>query len=141
TRSAPSCDAARTPDRPTAPSPTTTTVLPGLTSALTAACHPVPITSESAGRLGTIAASGASGVAISVPSAFCTRISSAWQPSYPVPFRQLAYAPALHRTRALPLVRNPPTTKSPGFTVVTSSPPASTTPTYSCPIGVGFGTS
>lgn len=32
--------------RPTAPSPTTATVLPGFTPALTAAWYPVPITSE-----------------------------------------------------------------------------------------------
>ena len=65
---------------PTAPSPTTTTVLPGRTSAQTAACQPVHITSERARTLGTSAASGVSGVASRVPSAFCTRISSDWQP-------------------------------------------------------------
>ena len=47
-RSAPRRAAARTPERPTAPSPTTATVLPRLTPALTAAWWPVPITSESA---------------------------------------------------------------------------------------------
>ena len=46
-RSAPSRLAASTPDRPTAPSPTTATGLPGLTSAQTAAWWPVDITSDS----------------------------------------------------------------------------------------------
>ena len=47
-RSAPSCLAARTPSRPTAPSPTTATVLPGPASAATAPNQPVPSTSEAA---------------------------------------------------------------------------------------------
>ena len=51
TRSAPSCDAASTPHSPTAPSPTTATVMPGRTPAETAACQPVLITSDSASRL------------------------------------------------------------------------------------------
>ena len=52
-RSAPSCLAASTPSRPTAPSPTTATVLPGPASAATAPNQPVPSTSEAASRLGT----------------------------------------------------------------------------------------
>src|SRR5947208_13164027 len=43
-RSAPICLADRTPRSPTAPSPTTATVLPGFTLAASAANHPVPIT-------------------------------------------------------------------------------------------------
>ena len=46
-RSAPSRLAASTPERPTAPSPTTATVSPGRTPAQTAAWWPVAITSES----------------------------------------------------------------------------------------------
>src|SRR4030081_3536348 len=44
--SAPICLADSTPSKPTAPSPTTTTVEPGFTFAASAANHPVPITSE-----------------------------------------------------------------------------------------------
>src|SRR6478672_5453581 len=69
TRSAPSCRAARTASRPTAPSPTTATVLPGCTSAATAPNQPVPSTSEAASRLGTRSSDGTSGVATKVPSA------------------------------------------------------------------------
>src|SRR5437016_8865305 len=50
-----------TPSKPTAPSPTTTTVEPGFTFAASAANHPVPITSESANKLGTISLEGTSG--------------------------------------------------------------------------------
>src|SRR6516225_3030471 len=51
-RSAPSSRAASTASRPTAPSPTIATVLPGRTSAATAPNQPVPSTSEAASRLG-----------------------------------------------------------------------------------------
>ena len=51
-RSAPSCLAARTAIRPTAPSPTTATVLPGPAWAATAANQPVPSTSEAASSEG-----------------------------------------------------------------------------------------
>jgi hypothetical protein len=57
-RSAPSCLAASTPSRPTAPSPTTATVLPGCTSAATAPNQPVPSTSEAVSSDGTRSASG-----------------------------------------------------------------------------------
>ena len=60
-RSAPSCLAARTPSRPTAPSPTTATVLPGPASAATAPNQPVPSTSEAASRLGIRSSAGMSG--------------------------------------------------------------------------------
>ena len=56
-RSAPICFADNTPSSPTAPSPTTATVAPGFTFAASAANHPVPITSESASRLGIMSAS------------------------------------------------------------------------------------
>ena len=45
-RSAPSCLAASTASSPTAPSPTTATVLPGPASAATAPNQPVPSTSD-----------------------------------------------------------------------------------------------
>jgi len=75
--SAPICLADSTPSKPTAPSPTTTTVEPGFTFAASAANHPVPITSESANKLGTITPEGTSGVATRVPSASGTRSSGA----------------------------------------------------------------
>src|SRR5215217_3330254 len=68
-RSAPSCLAASTASRPTAPSPTTATVLPGAASAATAPNQPVPSTSEAASRLGIISSGGRPGVATRVPSA------------------------------------------------------------------------
>ena len=111
---APSWAAARTPLRPTAPSPTTTTLVPGPTPAETAACQPVHITSERASRLGIRSASGCPGVAMSVPSAFGMRIISAWQPSKPPPCWQLACMPLRQTGQVLSLCRNPPTTKSPG---------------------------
>jgi hypothetical protein len=46
--------------------------------------------------------------------------------------------PLRHTGQVLSLYRNPPTTKSPGVTVVTAAPTSSTIPTYSCPIGVGL---
>ncbi len=79
-RSALSCLADSTPSRPTAPSPTTATVLPGCTLAATAAYQPVPSTSDAVSRLGSSASSGTSGVATRVPSASGTRRASAWAP-------------------------------------------------------------
>jgi len=67
--SAPICLADSTPSKPTAPSPTTTTVEPGFTFAASAANHPVPMTSEKANKLGTTSPEGTSGVATRVPSA------------------------------------------------------------------------
>ncbi|ESW83872.1 hypothetical protein X770_25105 [Mesorhizobium sp. LSJC269B00] len=72
-RSAPISLAASTPIRPTAPSPTTTTVDPSLTSAASAAYQPVPSTSDTASRSGMRSAGGTSAVATSVPSARGTR--------------------------------------------------------------------
>jgi hypothetical protein len=82
-----------TPDRPTAPSPTTATVMPRRTPAEAAACHPVAITSDSANKLGTRSSGSSSGVATRVPSANGMRISSDWQPSYPLPLTQLIWKP------------------------------------------------
>src|SRR5829696_684722 len=66
-RSAPSCLAASTASRPTAPSPTTATVLPGPASAATAPNQPVPSTSEAASRLGIRSSGGIPGVATGLP--------------------------------------------------------------------------
>ena len=82
-RSAPRRFAAMTPQRPTAPSPTTATFLPGPTSATTAAWWPVPITSDSVRREGIRASSSPTGRANSVPSAYGIRIASACAPSVP----------------------------------------------------------
>ena len=83
-RSAPSCWAARTPSRPTAPSPTTATVLPGPASAATAANQPVPSTSDAAISEGMRSASGIPGVATRVPSASGIRASSDCVPIAPI---------------------------------------------------------
>ena len=65
---------------PTAPSPTTATVLPGPASAATAANQPVPSTSDAASSDGIRSASGCPGVATRVPSASGMRAYSAWVP-------------------------------------------------------------
>ena len=67
-----------TPHRPTAPSPTTTAVLPLVTPAETAACQPVAITSESASSDGTSEESGIPSVFTRLPSAWVTWVYSAW---------------------------------------------------------------
>src|SRR5437764_12256037 len=72
-RSAPICFADSTPSRPTAPSPTTATVMPGFTLAASAANQPVPRTSDTDSRLGIKSSGGTSGVATRVPSASGTR--------------------------------------------------------------------
>jgi hypothetical protein len=79
-RSAPICLAESTPRRPTAPSPTTTTVLPGRTFAASAANQPVPKTSEVVSRLGIRSSGGRPGVATRVPSASGTRSRGACAP-------------------------------------------------------------
>jgi hypothetical protein len=48
--------------------------------------------------------------------------------------------PARQFGHVLSDVRKPPTTNWPGAIDVTSSPTCSTTPQYSCPMGVGWGT-
>lgn len=79
-RSAPSCLAARTAIRPTAPSPTTATVLPGPASAATAPNQPVPSTSDAASSDGISSGSGCPGVETSVPSASGIRAFWDWVP-------------------------------------------------------------
>src|SRR4051812_935312 len=138
-RSAPICCALNTPRSPTAPSPTTATVLPGPTAAASAANHPVPSTSEEESREGIISCDGISGVATSVPSASGTRRYGACAPSAPMgraSTHRLWY-PALQIGQVLSDAKNDPTTNCPFFTERTALPASSTTPTYSCPIGVG----
>lgn len=72
-RSAPISLAAITAHRPTAPSPTTTAVEPGLTSVASAAHQPVPITSETARSPGQNRSSGTPSVATRVPWALGIR--------------------------------------------------------------------
>src|SRR5919204_4527815 len=138
-RSAPSCLAASTPSRPTAPSPTTATVLPGPASAATAANQPVPSTSEAASSDGTRSGPGMPEVATSVPSASGTRARSAWVPMVPISTlcTQRDWCPARQIAQVLSEVKKEPTTKSPTLIVSTAPPTCSTTPTYSWPIGVG----
>src|SRR5437879_6426271 len=62
-RSAPFCFAERTARRPTAPSPTTATVMPGFTLAASFANQPVPRTSEVARRCAIISLEGTPGAA------------------------------------------------------------------------------
>ena len=75
-RSAPSLFEAITPHRPTAPSPMIATVLPGPTSAESAAWWPVDITSESVSSDGISASSWSTGSGTRVPSACGTRTAS-----------------------------------------------------------------
>ena len=138
-RSAPSRFEAITPHRPTAPSPTTATVLPGPTCAASAAWWPVPITSVSASSDGISALSASTGSATSVPSACGTRTASPCPPStsakpYLPPCRHSLCSPSRQKTQLPSDHRNGETTRSPALMVATSDPTASTTPMNSCPI-------
>ena len=139
-RSAPSCWAARTPSRPTAPSPTTATVLPGPASAATAANQPVPSTSEAASRLGSGRRRGHPGWRPGCRRPAGPAASSAWAPT----------GADGSRVDAGGLVAGPadlagvvggeerPDDELAGLDGASpSSPTSSTMPTYSCPIGVG----
>ena len=90
TRSAPNSLAARIARRPTAPSPTTATVLPGPASAATAPNQPVPSTSEAASsEASTSGSSGRPpGTTTRVPSACGMRTNSAWVPLTNPPLTQ-----------------------------------------------------
>src|SRR5712691_1823878 len=138
-RSAPRRFAAITPHRPTAPSPTTATVLPGPTSAATAAWWPVPITSERV-RSDVISAwSLPTGRAYSVPSAWGTRTASACAPATSTvpknpPWMHDVCSPSWQKTQVPSEYANGMTTTSPTFMVRTSAPTASTTPIASCPM-------
>src|ERR1700738_676629 len=136
-RSAPISLAESTPSRPTAPSPTTATVLPGFTFAASAANQPVPITSESANRLGIRSSDGTSGVATRVPSASGTRSDGACAPPTNSLCWQDVWYPAWQCGQVLSEAKNEPMTNWPGLTEVTALPTFSTMPQYSCPIGVG----
>src|SRR5439155_2063192 len=137
--SAPRRPAAITPHKPTAPSPTTATVLPGPTSALRAAWWPVAITSESVSSDGISASSLPTGRTTSVPSAWGTRTASPWPPSTPSapylpPWRHEVCSPPRQKTQVPSDHTNGVTTTSPAFRVCTSSPTDSTTPMNSCPM-------
>src|SRR5256714_7481920 len=111
-RAAPSCAAASTPRRPTAPSPTTATVLPGPTSAATAPNQPVPSTSDAARKLGIRSSAGTSGVATSVPSARGTLVYSACAPLAAPGCRltQAGWEPDWQISQVLSDAKNDPTT-------------------------------
>ena len=137
--SAPSRLAAITPHRPTAPSPTTATDVPGATLAATAAWWPVPITSDSVSSEGMSASSSPTGSTTSVPSACGTRTASPWPPStsskpHRPPCRHALCSPSRQKTQVPSDHRNGETTRSPGLIVRTSVPTSSTTPMNSWPI-------
>src|SRR5260221_13821851 len=136
-RLAPISLAESTPSRPTAPSPTTATVAPGLTFAASAANQPVPITSESAKRLGISSSDGISGVATRVPSASGTRRNGAWAPPTNSFCWQDVWYPAWQCGQVLSEAKNEPMTNWLGLTDLTALPTSSTMPQYSWPIGVG----
>ena len=142
-RSAPRRRAASTAHRPTAPSPTTATVSPGLTRAQTAAWWPVPITSDSVssdacisggvpgagyrdeGAVGQWYAHGLPLAAVAVGRERSRRSSQA----VVMPCRQWGQVPSLKANGAI--------TKSPRWISRTSAPTSSTTPMNSWPIGPG----
>src|SRR5271165_1260915 len=136
-RSAPICLAESTPSKPTAPSPTTTTVEPGFTCAASAANQPVPSTSETVRRLGRRSSDGFSGVAMSVPSASGTRAYGACAPVMNSRCWHPDWYPARQFGQVLSEIQNDPMTNWPGFTVFTALPTSSTKPQYSCPIAWG----
>src|SRR6266404_5262371 len=137
-RSAPISWAESTPSRPTAPSPTTATLAPDFTFAASAANQPVPITSESANRLGIRSSEGTSGVATSVPSARGTRSNGACAPPTNSFCWQDVWYPAWQCGQVLSEAKNEPMTNWPGLTDLTALPTSSTMPQYSWPIGVGW---
>src|SRR5207245_11328117 len=135
--------AAMTPPRPTAPSPTTATTLPGVTPALTAAWWPVLMTSESVSTPAIVASEWPEpGTTTRVASAKGTRTASPWPPSNPSvpnapPATQLDVQPARQFAQVPSLYLNGATTRSPTGMAYTSAPTCSTTPTNSWPIGPG----
>lgn len=142
TRSAPRRTAARTPQSPTAPSPTTATVDPGRTPADRAAWCPVGRTSVSGSTLRSRSSPASSaGSRTSVPSACGTRTASPCPPSAPSPPKN---PPRTHDVGS-PRVQwsqtpsdqvNGDRTRSPTRTLRTASPTSSTTPRNSWPIRV-----
>ena len=137
TRSAPSWAAARTPHRPTAPSPTTTAVPPWAPEPspdITAACQPVAITSVRASRSGYIAASGVSSSLTREPSAWFTRAYSLCPLTVKPRFSQTDWTPARQCGQVLSQWSNGTITKSPGLKSRTSAPTSSMTPMHSWPM-------
>src|ERR1700678_2167491 len=125
------CFAASTPIRPTAPSPTTTTVEPGCTRAASAAYQPVPSTSDVANKLGIRSSAGTSAVATSVPSASGTRASGACAPDMNSRCTHDDWNPNRQCGQVLSEMQNEPTTNWPGRTLLTALPTCSTMPQYS----------
>ena len=137
--SAPRRFAAITPHRPTAPSPTTAAILPGPTSRASAAWWPVAITSVSVSSDGISASSGAD----RERDERAVRLRYAHRLALPAVDAVRAVPAAVEARRVQPLAAEDAravgpeerrATRSPAFTVRTSSPTASTTPTNSWPI-------
>jgi hypothetical protein len=138
-RSAPSRLAASTAERPTAPSPTTATVVRGLTPPITAAWWPVRKTSDSVSSDGSRSLSSPTPALTRVPSASGTRTASACPPPTSPefqnpPVRHAVCRPSRQKSQVLSEIANGAMTKSPMLRVVTCDPVSSTTPTNSCPI-------
>ena len=101
---------------------------------MTAACQPVAMTSESDSSDGTRSSSGMPSVFTSEPSAWVTRVYSAWPLAVKPWWMQADCTPARQCTQVLSQWQNGTTTKSPGANERTSLPTSSTTPTHSWPI-------
>src|SRR5215211_588991 len=105
------------------------------------------MTSDRVSSEGISDASGTSGVATRLPSASATRTYSPWPPSTRMPSESSlpnqaprshdVWTPLRQCAQVPSLSANGEMTKSPGFTVRTSEPTSSTTPTSSCPIRCG----
>ena len=141
-RSAPRRLAASTPERPTAPSPTTATVSPSLTSAQTAAWWPVAMTSErvSSEREHLVGVARAGDAherpvgqrrphRLALPAVAVRGQKPPATHAVVMPCRQCGQVPSLNANGAI--------TKSPFSMLRTSAPVSSTTPMNSCPIGPG----
>ena len=136
-RPAPSALAARTPLSPTAPSPTTTTVDPGVTRAETAACQPVAMTSLRARNEGMSAPSGRSSAVpmrTSEPSAWVTRASSPWPLVVKPRLMHADCCPARQCTHVPSQWSNGTMTMSPTRKSRTSAPTSTISPTHSWPM-------
>src|SRR6266852_5590187 len=128
-----------TPHSPTAPSPTTATLLPGATFATRAAWWPVPMTSDSVSSEGISASSSLTDRRNSVPSARGMRSPSACAPLTPLLPKKptcthAVCSPSWQNSHVPSENANGITTTSPGLTVRTSAPMSSTTPTASWPM-------
>src|SRR5215217_3785229 len=137
--SAPSWLAASTASSPTAPSPTTATVLAGPASAATAANQPVPSTSEAASRLGISSAAGSSGGgdqgAVGQRDPQQLGLGTQGAHGHPLDTGALVAGPAeLAAVVGGPERADP---NWPGRMFWTWRPTSWTTPTYSWPIGEG----